>query len=121
MDKIIIKGLEVFAYHGVNADEKQKGQTFVVDLVLYTDISNAALSDNLEDTINYAAVRKCLTSALTSSSYNLIERAAEVAAAAVFDQFPKVHKLKLRLKKPQAPMNCKFDYVAVEITRERSK
>lgn len=121
MDKIIIKGLEVFAYHGVNPQEKQDGQTFVVDLTLYTDISKAACSDNLEDTINYAAVRKCLTATLTKESYNLIERAAEIAAGSVLDRFPAVHKLKLRLKKPNAPMNCKFDYVAVEIVRERNQ
>ncbi|HHW45347.1 MAG TPA: dihydroneopterin aldolase [Clostridiales bacterium] len=121
MDKIIIKGLEVFAYHGVYADEKQNGQPFLVDLTLYADFSKAASSDRLEDTINYAAVRECLTLALTGERYNLIERAAEVAAKAVFDQFPKVQKIKLRLKKPQAPLDCKFDYVAVEITRERNR
>ena len=58
MDKIVIKGLRVFAYHGVNPEEKENGQTFELDITLHTDLSRAGMTDDLNDTINYASVAK---------------------------------------------------------------
>jgi len=55
-DKIIIQGLEVFAYHGVLAQEKRDGQYFYLDIELDTDLSAASVSDALGDTINYDEV-----------------------------------------------------------------
>ena len=76
MDRIYIRGLEIFAYHGVNPEEKRDGQTFILDVTLYADLSRARQSDSLSDTVNYAAVRKTIQRAFTAESYDLIERAA---------------------------------------------
>lgn len=114
MDRIYIKGLELFAYHGVNPEEKRDGQTFLLDITLYADLSRARRTDSLSDTVNYAAVRKTVQRAFTSESYDLIERAAQAVCEAVLSEHPRVEKVGLVLKKPEAPMNAKFDYVAVE-------
>lgn len=119
MDKIYIKGLEIFAYHGVNPEEKEDGQTFLLDLTLYADLAKARRSDRLEDTVNYAAVRKTVQRAFTEAKFDLIERAAQVVCEAVLAEHPKVSRVDLLLKKPEAPMNAKFDYVAVELSVER--
>lgn len=120
MDKIYIKGLELFAYHGVNPEEKRDGQTFLLDVTLYADLSRARQTDDLDDTVNYAAVRKTIQQAFTSESYDLIERAAQVVCEAVLREHPRVEKAELLLKKPDAPMNAKFDYVAVETGLSRT-
>lgn len=114
MDKIYIKGLELFAYHGVNPEEKRDGQTFILDITLYADLSRARRTDSLSDTVNYAAVRKTVQRAFTAESYDLIERAAQVVCETILNEHPGVEKVGLLLKKPEAPMNAKFDYVAVE-------
>lgn len=119
MDKIYIKGLELFAYHGVNPEEKRDGQTFLLDVTLYADLSRARQTDDLDDTVNYAAVRKTIQRVFTSESYDLIERAAQVVCEAVLREHPRVEKAELLLKKPEAPMNAKFDYVAVETVLSR--
>lgn len=119
MEKIHIRGLKIFAYHGVNPEEKQNGQNFVLDVTLQADLRQAMATDALEHTVNYAAVRKCITAAFTAQSYDLIERAAAVVAEAVLQQFAAVQKIRVLLKKPEAPMNAVFDYVAVEIEKER--
>ena len=119
MDKIVIKGLKVFAYHGVNAVEKENGQNFIVDVILHADLSSACKSDNLSDTINYATVRKTITKTLTDNRYDLIEAAAGNTAQAILTEFPKVKTVEITLKKPEAPMNAEFDYVAVNIKREQ--
>ena len=121
MDKVILRGLEIFAYHGVNPEEKRDGQLFVLDITLFADLSQARKSDSLEDTVNYAAVRKTVQGAFTETIYNLIERAAQAVCDAVFAGFPQVEEITLRLKKPEAPMNAVFDYAAVEITQKREE
>lgn len=119
MNRIFIKGLEVFAYHGVNPEEKRDGQRFVLDITLHAELSKAELSDNLDDTVNYAAVRKTVTRLMTDRSFDLIERAAAYVADGILAEHNKVERVEVILKKPDAPMNAVFDYVAVEVIRER--
>ncbi len=119
MDKIYINGLKIFAYHGVNPEEKEAGQEFVLDVAMYADITLARKSDDLNDTVNYAKARKVINSAMVDNTYDLIERAADEVAEKLLENFPKIQKVKVLLKKPNAPMSCKFDFVAVEVTAER--
>ncbi len=115
MDQIIIKGLEIFAYHGVNPEEKENGQNFVLDITMKADLLRARKSDDLADTVNYAAVRKTVSRVFTQEKYNLIERAAQAVCEGVLAEHPAVREICVLLKKPEAPMNASFDYVAVEI------
>ena len=120
MDTIHIKGLRLFAYHGVNPEEKRDGQTFVLDL-RGADLSQARRSDRLEDTVNYAAVVKAVRAAFTAQSFDLIERAAQAVCDAVLEGFPQVEEVSLLLQKPEAPVSAEFDYMAVEITQRREE
>lgn len=117
MDKIIIKGLKIFAYHGVNPEEKVDGQTFIIDAECSTDLRLPCASDCVEDTVSYAKIVKTLTRVMTENKYDLIERAAQVCADAILWEYPAIACVKLTLKKPQAPVKAEFDYMAVEIER----
>lgn len=119
LDRIYIKGLDVFAYHGVMPKEKRDGQRFVLDITLDCDLSRAGRTDRLEDTVDYTAVMDAAVQAMTESSYDLIERAASRTAEAILRAEEKVERVTLCLRKPEAPIDKIFDYVAVEITRER--
>ncbi len=119
MDRIYIKGLDVFAYHGVMPKEKRDGQRFVLDITLDCDLSRAGRTDRLEDTVDYTAVMDAAVQAMTENSYDLIERAASRTAEAILRAEEKVERVTLCLRKPEAPIDKIFDYVAVEITRER--
>ena len=121
MDTVYLKGLEIFAYHGVNPEEKRDGQTFLLDIQLHADLSQARHSDRLDDTVNYAAVRKTVERAFTGAKYDLIERAAQAVCDAVLAEHPRVQEITLLLKKPEAPMNAVFDYAGVEITQKREE
>ena len=128
METIRIKGLEIFAYHGVNPEEKENGQKFILDIAmqadsdssLVLDISRAAQTDDLNETVNYAAVRKTVNAVFTAQKYDLIERAAQVVCDAILENYPKVQSVTVELKKPEAPINAVFDYVSVEMTRSRA-
>ncbi|MDD7194210.1 MAG: dihydroneopterin aldolase [Oscillospiraceae bacterium] len=119
MDKIIVRGLKIFAYHGVNPEEKQDGQNFVFDIDAYVDIGSACESDGIDDTVSYAKIIKETVRIFTAEKNDLLERAAERVACGLFERFDKINALRIRLKKPEAPIKADFDYVGVEIFRER--
>ncbi len=119
MDKIIIKGLNFFAYHGVNPEEKEQGQNFIFDIVLHVNINEACRSDNVEDTVSYAKVVKTVRRVFCSEKYDLLEKCAQVVADAIFEEYPAVFVVEITLKKPQAPVKADFDYMAVNIVRSR--
>jgi len=120
LDKIIIKGLRVFAYHGVNTEEKQNGQPFELDVSLYLPLLHAGLTDDLNATVSYAKATKTVLRVMTEAKYDLLERAAQRVAEQLLLEYHEVERVEVLLKKPEAPVKADFDYMAVMITRQRS-
>lgn len=118
MDKIYIKGLRVYAYHGVKEAEKEKGQPFELGITLSVDVRAAGQSDDLAQTVNYSTVSKRILAVMLAEKNDLLERVATRVAETVLTEFP-VAEVTVLLKKPRAPIAADFDYVAVEITRRR--
>ena len=58
MDKILIRGLRIFAFHGVNPEEKEDGQLFIIDLTAALDLREPCETDRLETTVSYAKIIK---------------------------------------------------------------
>ena len=119
MDKILIRDLKIFAYHGVNPEEKEEGQNFVFDIDMGVNMTKACHSDNVDDTVSYAKVIKTVTRVATAQKYDLLERLAEVVSDAIIDEYDDVFNVKIVVKKPEAPMKADFSWVGVEIFRER--
>lgn len=121
MDKIIIKGLSISAKHGVNPEEKVNDQLFVVDCRVYLKNKHPFSSDDVSQTINYSHVCRKIKETVENNSFNLIEKLAEEISKNLFDVFKDIHRLKVTVKKPNAPINfVKFKYVGVEIERRRA-
>ncbi|MBQ8184147.1 MAG: dihydroneopterin aldolase [Clostridia bacterium] len=121
MEKIIIKGLRLWAYHGVNPEEKVDGQNFVLDITAEIDVKKAQISDNVDHTVSYAKIIKTATAVFTAESYNLIETAANKVATEIMEAYPKLTSVTVLLKKPEAPVKADFEYVAVEKTISREQ
>lgn len=119
MEKIIVKGLKLFAYHGVNPEEKEEGQNFILDITTELDAENAKQSDNIDDTVSYAKIIKTVRAVFTAEKYDLIETAANKVASAVMAEYPAIQKVTVLLMKPEAPIKADFEYVAVEETMVR--
>lgn len=117
MDKIYVKELEVYGFHGVNIEEKKLGQRFLISLEMDLELRKAGLSDNLNDTVNYAEICYKVEDIFLLNKYDLIEKAAEEVAKAVLINFDKINKIKVLLKKPWAPIGKPLDYAAIEIER----
>ena len=117
-DKIILKGMRFYGRHGCLPAELELGQWFEADLELTMDLSKAAKSDDLQDTLNYAELYARVKEVVEGPSFALIEalagRLADVCLA-----FDGVKKATVLLKKPQAPLGGPLDYAAVELERSR--
>ncbi len=119
MDKITIQGLRLYAYHGVNPEEKEDGQMFFLDIVCSLSLCVPCVTDRVEDTVSYAKILKTARTAFLSQKFDLLEAAAGAVANAVLQSFAPISEIMVRVRKPEAPIKADFDYVAVEITRRR--
>jgi 7,8-dihydroneopterin aldolase/epimerase/oxygenase len=118
VDRLAIRGIEVFAHHGVFDFERREGQKFVIDLVLGVQTAPAAASDDLKDTVDYGSVVARVVEAATSEPVDLIETLAQRVADVVLRE-PRVEWVDVTLHKPNAPIAATFDDVALTITRSR--
>lgn len=119
MDKIIVKNLKLFCYHGVNPEEKIDGQNFIFDIEAGVDLTLPCKTDDVDDTVSYAKIIKTVRRIAQSEKNDLIERVAQRIADEIFDEFSKVQTLIVTVKKPEAPIKAEFDYVAISIERKR--
>lgn len=117
MDQIRIDNLEVFAHHGVFPEEKEYGQKFYVNAVLYTNTRDAGLADELSFSTNYGEICHFITNWMQEKIYDLIESVAENLAEQILLNFGSISKIDLEIRKPFAPMRLPFESVSVRITR----
>ena len=112
--RLILEGLEGFAYHGNNPAETKLGQTFLVDLEVLTDTRRAAATDRIEDTVNYPTLEKTARRILEGPPRHLLETVAEEIAAAILKE-KGVFQVTVRVtKRPPLPHLRAF---TVEIIR----
>jgi dihydroneopterin aldolase len=119
-DRIFISGLTLHAYHGVMAHEAKVGQTFGIDLELDIDLSEAAQTDKVADTVSYDMVVACATEAFLGHRFRLIEAAAGRVADAILAAFPRVNSVAVTIHKPHAPIAATFSDVGVRLVRARA-
>src|SRR5438552_14335961 len=119
LDRIELRGLRVFARHGVLESERVSGQEFVIDTVLWLDTRPAAGSDDVSKTVDYGALANRLVRLAEEPPVRLIETLAERLAAGCLSE-PLVAEVEITVHKPQAPITHPFGDVAVVIRRERT-
>ena len=118
-DTIHLRNMQFFAYHGVNPEEKALGQRFEVDVALRMDTRPAGLSDDLQQTINYAQVYKVVKRIVEEERFDLIEALAETLAMQIGKQFAP-GGVRVCVRKPHAALKGSvLDYVAVDIERSQ--
>ncbi|MDX6287361.1 MAG: 7,8-dihydroneopterin aldolase/epimerase/oxygenase [Frankiales bacterium] len=117
-DMIVLRGLRVRGNHGVLPEERSNGQIFVIDAVLSVDVTMAAQSDNLADTIDYAALAQRLAAIVEGEPVDLIETlAARLVAECLTDR--RVQHAEVTVHKPEAPVGLPVDDIAVTVSRGR--
>jgi 7,8-dihydroneopterin aldolase/epimerase/oxygenase len=120
-DRLSVLGMRFLARHGVLPHEKLEPQPFEVDLVLHADLSAAAASDDLADTVDYAALYDLVAAIVAGPSFDLIEGlAGAIARAALAATDPLVvEAVEVRVRKPEAPIEGELETVEAAIVRRR--
>jgi 7,8-dihydroneopterin aldolase/epimerase/oxygenase len=117
-DRIELRGLTVHGRHGVLEHERANGQDFVVDITVWIDLADAAASDDLAGTYDYAALAQLAAEVVAGPPRNLIETVGgEIADLVMADE--RVHAVEVVVHKPQAPIAQRFADVAVVVRRSR--
>lgn len=122
--KISLKGLRVFAYHGVFDFERQNGQDFYIDATVWIDGDRAAMNDDLAATLNYAELAKVLVENAKHEPVDLLETLAARLLDVVMnmgggDATGLVRKAKVTVHKPNAPIVYDFEDVSVTVKASR--
>lgn len=117
MDKMYIKDLEIYGFHGVNEEEKNMGQKFLISAQLYMDLRAPGKSDDLSKTVNYAELCWEIEEVFKRKKYDLIEKTVEEVSKYILLNYDLIKRVKLMVKKPWAPIGKPVKYVAVEVDR----
>jgi dihydroneopterin aldolase len=115
---IELAGLELYDHHGVDEDERRRGQTFVFDLWLDVP-DDAARSDRIEDAVDYREVAKAVREVSEGRPRRLLETVATAIADELIARFP-VERVRVRVRKPHVDLDAgPLEYSAVTVERLR--
>ncbi len=117
MTAIELAGLELYGYHGVDADERRDGQPFVFDVWLEVPDGTGA-SDRIEDTIDYREVAVLVREVSDGRQFRLLEALAATLADTLLARFP-VDAARVRVRKPQVTLEPPVEFSAVTVERRR--
>jgi dihydroneopterin aldolase len=116
MDTIFIRALKAEAIIGIFDWERQVKQTVLLDIELNADIRKAALTDSIEDTLNYKRVAKRVLAFVEASEFHLVETLSEHVAMLILAEFA-IKTVRIELSKPGAVRGSKD--VGIIISRNR--
>ena len=114
MDRICLKNLEFYGYHGFYKEENNLGQRFKVTIEAYCDLNQAKNTGNLEDSINYVEIFEVAKEAFFSKKYKILEELSYDIGKAILDKFALIHKVTVEVKKPEIPVAVSCDYFSVK-------
>lgn len=120
MDKIVMKNLAFYGYHGVLPEENTLGQKFFIDIELYADLKKAGITDSVENTVHYGIAYEIVKDIVENKRFKLIEALAENIADSLMNEFKMIDEAVVLVKKPEAPVKGIFDFFGVEIRRKRN-
>ncbi|MFV0546881.1 MAG: dihydroneopterin aldolase [Bacteroides sp.] len=111
---IVLNQVHFYAYHGVGEQETKVGNDYVIDLRIKTDFSEAALTDQVSDTINYAEIYEVLKQQMEIPS-KLLEHVSYRIMNQLFETFPTIEEVELKLYKRNPPMGADIASSCVEL------
>jgi 7,8-dihydroneopterin aldolase/epimerase/oxygenase len=113
MIEVELAGLEVFGHHGVEEEERRKGQTFLFDITLFVQDE---IEDRIEDAVDYRDVVETVREVSDGFAYSLLESLAAATADAVLERHA-VEAVRVRVRKPEVGLPVEFAAATVERRR----
>lgn len=120
MDCIYLTGIRCYGYTGYLPEEQVLGQWFEVDVRLWLDISTAAKTDAIEDTLDYRSVISLIQHLVKTSKFALIEKLVTTLADSILQQYDRITQVQVSLSKPSAPIPDFGGKITIELTKSKS-
>ena len=117
---IEITGLSLYTHHGVEAAEREVGQRLIFDLSFEVSDCAALVTDDVEDTVDYADVCQQVAFTAQERSYKTLERLCSAVADRMIERYG-ADAVSVRAAKPEPPIALPVDEVSVEVWKERSE
>ncbi|XP_020571244.1 dihydroneopterin aldolase 2-like [Phalaenopsis equestris] len=118
-DKLILRGLQFYGFHGVHPEEKEQGQKFLVDIDAWLDLRIAGETDDIINTVSYTDIYRIAKEIMEGPSQNLLESVAHLMANTTLLKYPQIHAVRVKVGKPDLLLHGPIDYLGVEILRSR--
>lgn len=106
--------MRLYAHHGVMAQEGVVGGEFEVSLRVDYDFAQAIDSDNLADTISYAALCDIVKREMATPS-KLLEHVAGRIAKTIVTAYPQTNKVRVKVTKINPPMGADCEGAGAEV------
>lgn len=120
LDRIYLKNLEFYGYHGFYKEENDLGQKFKVTVEAYCNLNDAKESGSLEDSVNYVEIFKVIKKVFFSKKYKILEELGYDIGKVILEKFSLIDKVIVEVKKPEIPVSVSYDYFSIkqEIKRQ---
>lgn len=117
--RIEIRDLRALGVHGVLAHERERAQPFSVDVDATLDVSDAAASDALADTVDYGALASAVAGVVSGRSFALLEALAAAIARRVLEDEPRVSRVEVTVRKLRPPVAVHVGSIGVRVVDVR--
>jgi dihydroneopterin aldolase len=115
-----VRGLSLYTHHGVTDAEQEVGQRLVIDVRLEIGDCDATVTDQVQDTVDYAQVCNVVSLVAQQRSYRTLERLCSAIADRLLHDFEAV-EVWIKASKPEPPIPLPVSEVSVEIWRQRAQ
>lgn len=118
-DRIILRDLGFYGFHGLFAEEERLGQRFFVDLECGVDLTAPGETDAIGHTVSYADIYDVVKATFETKRTKLIEALGQNIVTALFERFGDINWIIIRIRKPEAPIAMVRGEAAIELHRAR--
>lgn len=115
-NKVILKNMMFYGFHGVHEFERELGQRFYVDVEFFADLEEAQRTDDLQYAVDYTTIYSYVKEVVENHRFQLLEALGAHIADALMSK-PRIQSVTVRIRKPNVPIPGPLDYVEVEVTR----
>ncbi len=118
MGKILLENIRTFSYHGCLVEESKIGSDYRVDLLIKTNLSKSAQTDQLNDTVDYVLLNRIVKGQMAIGS-KLLEHVAQRIIDNIFAQSPTVSHIKVKVSKLNPPIGGDVQAVSIIMKQKR--
>lgn len=118
MDKIVLKNVRCYSYHGCLKEESIIGSDYLVNLSVYADLNKSVSSDQLKDTVDYVLLNKIIKTEMAVPS-KLLEQVADRIISSAFKSDSRIEKCVVKVSKINPPINGDVEKVSVKLSRKK--